>query len=37
MDLLNELAEVVILRGGDALAMSADRMPTDSGAAGILR
>lgn len=37
VDLLNELAEVVILRGGDALAMSAERMPTDTGAAGVLR
>jgi hypothetical protein len=37
VELLDELAELVILRGGDALSMSADRMPTGTGAAGILR
>lgn len=36
-ELLNELAEVVILRGGDALSLSEEHMPTDTGAAGILR
>lgn len=37
VELLNELAELAILRGGDALSMSEDRMPTGTGVAGILR
>lgn len=37
VDLLDELAELVILRGGRALFLSAERMPTDTGAAGVLR
>lgn len=37
VELLDELAELVILRGGKALVLSADRMPTDTGAAAVLR
>lgn len=37
VDLLDELAELVILRGGRALFLSSERMPTDTGAAGVLR
>lgn len=37
VDLLDELAELVLLRGGRALVLSSDRMPTDTGVAGILR
>lgn len=37
VELLDELAELTILRGGTALVLPADRMPTDTGAAGILR
>jgi hypothetical protein len=36
-ELLDELAEVVILRGGNALVLPPERMPTDTGVAGILR
>ncbi len=36
-ELLDELAEVVILHGGNALVLSPERMPTDTGVAGILR
>lgn len=37
VELLDELAEVVILRGGNALVLSAERMPTDTGVAAVLR
>lgn len=37
VDLLDELAEMVLLRGGRALVLPSDRMPTDTGVAGILR
>ena len=36
-ELLDELAEVVILHGGNALVLSPERMPTATGVAGILR
>jgi hypothetical protein len=36
-ELLDELAEVVILHGGNALVLAPERMPTDTGVAGILR
>ncbi len=36
-ELLDELAEVVILHGGNALVLPAERMPTETGVAGILR
>lgn len=35
-DLLDELAEVVILHGGRPLILPSDRMPTETGAAGVL-
>lgn len=37
VELLDELAEVVILRGGNALVLSAEWMPTDTGVAAVLR
>lgn len=37
VDLLDELAEMTILRGGRSLVLSAERMPTETGAAGVLR
>lgn len=37
VELLDELAELVILRGGNALVLSPDRMPTDTGIAAVLR
>lgn len=37
VDLLDELAEIVIRHGGDVLPLPAARMPTATGAAGILR
>lgn len=37
VELLDELAEVVILRGGNALVLSGERMPTETGVAGVLR
>lgn len=37
VDLLDELAELVILRGGNALALPASRMPTSTGVATVLR
>lgn len=37
VDLLDELAELVILRGGDALMVPGDRMPTETGVATFLR
>ncbi len=37
VELLDELAEMVILRGGNALVLSPERMPTDTGAAAVLR
>lgn len=37
IELIDELAEVVILRGGNALALAPDQMPTDSGVAVVLR
>lgn len=37
VDLLDELAEMTVLRGGRALVLSAERMPTETGAAGVLR
>lgn len=37
IDLLDELAEVVILRGGQALALPESRMPTRTGVATVLR
>lgn len=37
VDLLDELAELVILRGGKALVLSESRIPTRTGAAGVLR
>ncbi len=37
VDLLDELAELTILRGGRALVLPGERMPTDTGAAGVLR
>ena len=36
-DLLDELAEFVVLRGGQALHVSPDQIPSDTGAAAILR
>lgn len=36
-DLLDEVAEVVVLHGGDALALPAERMPTGTGIATVLR
>ena len=37
VELLDELAELVIRRGGRALVLSEERMPTDTGAAAVLR
>jgi hypothetical protein len=37
VELLDELAEVVILRGGNALVLAAEWMPTDTGVAAVLR
>lgn len=37
VDLLDELAELVILRGGNALALPGARMPTSTGVATVLR
>ncbi|HKK08516.1 MAG TPA: hypothetical protein VKA44_06505, partial [Gemmatimonadota bacterium] len=37
VELLDELAELTILRGGNALVLPPERMPTDTGIAGILR
>lgn len=37
VELLDELAEMVILKGGNALVLPAERMPTATGAAGVLR
>lgn len=37
VELLDELAELVILRGGKALVLSSERMPTTTGAAAVLR
>ncbi len=37
VELLDELAEVVILKGGNALVLSPERMPTDTGVAAVLR
>jgi hypothetical protein len=37
VELLDELAEMVILRGGNALVVSPERMPTDTGVAAVLR
>lgn len=37
VELLDELAEIVILRGGNALVLSPERMPTDTGIAAVLR
>jgi len=37
VELLDELAEIVLLKGGAILVVPPDRMPTDTGAAGILR
>lgn len=37
VDLLDELAEITLLRGGRALVLSEERMPTGTGAAGVLR
>lgn len=37
VDLLDDLAEIVLLRGGEALALSKDRMPTETGVATVLR
>lgn len=37
VDLLDELAEVVLLHGGDALALPGERMPTQTGVATVLR
>lgn len=37
VELLDELAEMVLLKGGSTLILPAERMPTDTGAAGILR
>lgn len=37
VDLLDEVAEIVILHGGHALAVSGDRMPTETGIATVLR
>lgn len=37
VDLLDELGEVVIRHGGDVLPLARDRMPTTTGAAGVLR
>lgn len=36
-ELLDELSEVVLLHGGEVRVVPADRMPTGTGAAGILR
>lgn len=37
VDLLDEVAEIVILHGGDAIAVSGERMPTGTGIATVLR
>lgn len=37
VDLLDEVAEMVLLRGGRALVLPSDRIPTETGIAGILR
>ena len=37
VELLDELAEIVILRGGNALVVSPEHMPTDTGVAAVLR
>ncbi len=37
VELLDELSELVLLRGGTTLAIPAERMPTATGAAGVLR
>ena len=37
VDLLDELAELVILRGGRAMVLSSERIPTETGVAGVLR
>lgn len=37
VDLLDELAEIVLLHGGNALAVSGERMPTQTGIATVLR
>ena len=37
VELLDELAEVVILRGGNALVLAGEKMPTDTGIAAVLR
>ncbi len=37
VELLDELAEIVILRGGNALVVSPESMPTDTGIAAVLR
>lgn len=37
VDLLDEIAELVILRGGKSLVLPSDRMPTETGVAGVLR
>lgn len=37
VELLDELSELVLLKGGSTLVLPADRMPTDTGAAGVLR
>lgn len=37
VEVLDELSELVISKGGSTLILPADRMPTESGAAGILR
>lgn len=37
VELLDEVAEMVIRRGGKALVLSAERMPTETGAAAVLR
>lgn len=36
-DMLDDLAEVVLSRGGEVIVVPADRMPTDSGLAAIFR
>ncbi len=37
VELLDELSEVVLLHGGEVRAVSPERMPTETGVAGILR
>jgi hypothetical protein len=37
VELLDELAEIVILRGGNALVLASDQMPTTTGVAAVLR